>query len=285
MRGDGMNVTQLAYALAIWSLTAFGATLLVVEIVCKEIGIFIARRLTRKGRPPPGGVGVVVGSMLGLFAFVLALTLSFANARFNERLDGTIQEANAIGTAWLRAKAIGDPRGDEIARQMEDYAKLRRDFIRAPADQHAIDAISSQTSVLQSAIWTDVGALVQARPDPIAESLMSAVNQSFDMSAVVRFAFDKRLPAELFWLLIGMTALCMGALGFQLGLRDRPLRVLGAILAAMWAAVIVEIIDLAATRVGSFRTSAAAYEWTIDSFQPAAAPGGAAAAPGARKTR
>jgi hypothetical protein len=49
----------------------------------------------------------VVGGMLSLLAFVLALTLSFANTRFSERVEGTLAEANAIGTAWLRAEAIG----------------------------------------------------------------------------------------------------------------------------------------------------------------------------------
>lgn len=263
-----MDLTALAYDLAIWSMTAFGVVLLALEIVAKEAGLWIARRVSKKAEAPLEGVGIVVGSMLGLLGFVLALTLSFANSRFNERLDGTVQEANAIGTAWLRAQAVGAPQGEAIARQLEEYTRLRRDFVRAPADQKAIDAISGRTTDLQTAIWNKVTALVRDRQDPVAESLMSSVNQAFDMSSVVRFAFDKRLPGELLWLLISMTLLSMGALGFQLGLRPRPLRLLGAVLAAMWAAVIVEIIDLAATRLGSFRTSAIAYEWTIQSFQP-----------------
>jgi len=51
---------------------------------------------------PREGVGVLVGSLLGLLAFVLALTLSFASERFNERRLGTLAETNAIGTAWLK---------------------------------------------------------------------------------------------------------------------------------------------------------------------------------------
>jgi hypothetical protein len=59
--------------------------------------------------------------MLSLLAFVLALTLSFANTRFSERVEGTLAEANAIGTAWLRAEAIGHVRGPEIAKLLEEY--------------------------------------------------------------------------------------------------------------------------------------------------------------------
>ena len=77
------------------------------------------------------GVGVLVAGLLGLLAFVLALTLSFASDRFSERRTGALAEVNAIGTAWLRAKAIGQPRGDEIARLLEQYTALRIDFHRA----------------------------------------------------------------------------------------------------------------------------------------------------------
>lgn len=267
-----MDPTKLAYDLAIYSLPLFGVVLFLSEVVSKEIGAWFARRFAVKMKTPPEGVGIVVGSMLGLLAFVLALTLSFANSRFNERIDGTIQEANAIGTAWLQAKAIGDSRGDEIARQLEDYTRLRADFIRAPADQNKIDAITAETSALQTRIWTEISAIVRERPDPVAASLMASVNQTFDMTSLVRFAFTKRLPGALFWLLIGMALLSMGCLGFQLGLRERPLHILGAVLAAMWAAVIVDIIDLAATRLGTFRTPAVAYEWNLEGFQPTAPP-------------
>lgn len=267
-----MDPTQLAYELAIYSLPLFGIVLFLSELVAKEIGVWFARRSAAQQKAPPEGVGVVVGSMLGLLGFVLALTLSFANSRFNERLDGTIQEANAIGTAWLRAKAVGDPRGDEIARQLEAYMRLRADYIRAPADQKVVDAITAETSAMQERIWTEVSAIVRDRPDPVAALLMSSLNETFDQSSIVRFAFAKRLPGALFWLLIVMTLLSMGSLGFQLGLRARPLRLLGSVLAAMWAAVIVDIIDLAATRLGTFRTPAVAYEWTLESFQPATPP-------------
>ena len=74
----------------------------------------------------------MVGGLLGLLAFVLALTLSFGSARFEERRQGTLAEANAIGTAWLRAEATGHPRGSEIARLLEDYGRLRKDYLQAP---------------------------------------------------------------------------------------------------------------------------------------------------------
>jgi hypothetical protein len=86
----------------------------------------------------------VVGGMLSLLAFVLALTLSFANNRFSERVEGTLSEANAIGTAWLRAEAIGHVRGPEIAKLLEEYTRLRRDSLAkgeiSPLSTNSINA-------------------------------------------------------------------------------------------------------------------------------------------------
>jgi hypothetical protein len=263
-----MDPTSLAYALVIWSITAFGLILFLLQIAAKEVGLWLGMRHHKE--PPAEGVGVVVGSMLALLAFVLALTLSFANSRFNERLDGTLSEANAIGTAWLRAQAVGGPGGEQVSRLLEGYAGVRTEFVQAPPVLTTIDAISQRSDQLQSQIWAEVTKVVRERPDPISESLMSSLNQAFDAASAVRFAFEKRLPGALLWLLIGSTLLSMGTLGYQLGLRGKPLRILSMLLAAMWSLVIVDIIDLAATRLGTFRTSDLAYRWTIQSFAPAA---------------
>ena len=108
---------------------------------------------------------------------------------------------------------------------------------------------------------------MRERADPATSSLMAAVNETFDASTAERFALAFTLPPRLFWLLIGMALLGMASLGFQLGLRGNPLRVLTALLTAMWTLVIVSILDLAAARVGTLRTSVAAYEWTLDGFR------------------
>ena len=137
-------------------------------------------------------------SLLGLLAFVLALTLSFASERFNERRLGTLAETNAIGTAWLRATAIGQSRGDEIARLLEQYIILRKAFVQAPYVAAVLDNIHTRTDVLQSAIWEELSAIVREQPNPISASLMVSLNEAFDMTAAWRFAFELRLPSQIF---------------------------------------------------------------------------------------
>jgi hypothetical protein len=254
------------------SLLAFAAVLFVLQIVAREVGYAIGRRQAR-AEMPLEGVGVVVTSMLGLLAFVLGLTLAYANARFQERRLGTLSEAQSIGTSWLRAQTVGQSQGQEIARLLEDYTRIRIEFIRLPADGDAV-AVEQRTSALQSRIWERVVDLGRARTDPVLVSLAVSLNETFDLAMAQRFAFTSGPAAQLVMLLLAMTMASMGALGYQFGLRGRPLRALTFLLLAMWTAVLVVIIDLGSPRLGQIRTDAGPLVWTLESFAapPAAQP-------------
>src|SRR5262249_14209873 len=147
---------------------------------------------------------------------------------------GTLTEANAIGSAWQRAVAVDHVRGPEIARLLEEYTHVRRDFVTAGQDQSAVDELNQRTNALQSKIWGHMAAIAREQPNPISASLMSALNDAFDQATVERFAYFLRLPRPLFWLLTGMTLLGMGALGFQLGLQARKVRAMVVLLSIMW---------------------------------------------------
>ncbi len=209
----------------------------------------------------------MVGGLLGLLAFVLALTLSFANSRFNERRQGTLAEANAIGTAWLRAAAIGQPRGDEIARLLEQYTQVRLDFVRTGDDPDRLAQINQRTNTLQSAIWGHAAAIVREHPGPVATWLASSVNDAFDAGADERFGFALKLPSQVFWLIVGLSILSIGAVGYQLGLKGGAIRLMVLLLTVVWTVVIVDILDLAAGRFGNFRTDPIAYEWALQGFK------------------
>ena len=259
-------MTELA-AIANWSVFAFVLLLWVAQMLAHETGYWAGfGRRARGGKVQAKGVSVVVAGMLSLLVFVLALTLSFANTRFSERVEGTLTEANAIGTAWLRAEAIDHIRGPEIARLLEQYAQVRRDFVSERRDQSAIDELNRRTNTLQSKIWGHMAAIVREQPNAVSTSLMAALNDAFDQATAERFAFYLRLPSPIFWLLIGMTLLGMAALGFQLGLTGKRVHILVAFL-SMWTVVIVDILDLASPRIGALRASAAVYDWTLQGFK------------------
>jgi hypothetical protein len=253
--------------IADWSWLAFALLLFVVQAAAHLIGYRLGmnHRFARGGGAD--GVGLIVGGIAGLLAFVLALTLSYANTRFGERRHAALEEANAIGTAWLRAEAINHQRGREIVGLLEHYTTQRKLFLQSARQSAELEGINKRTSDLQTQIWGHATAISHERPDPIAAALMQALNDVFDLSAAQRFAHEARLPAQMFWLLIGLALIAVGALGYQLGLKGQRTYILAGILIAVWTAVIVVILDISAPRIGSIRTAVSAYDWTLDAFK------------------
>jgi len=185
----------------------------------------------------------------------------------------TLTEAQSIGTSWLRAHAVGQAQGLKIAGLLEDYARVRLDFLRMPPETD-IAEVHQRTDALQAEIWSYLGNLVQDRRDPVASSLLTSLNETFDLATAQRHAFDSGPAAQLVLLLLVMTLASMGGLGYQFGLRGRPLRIMTLLLLGMWTAVLVLIIDLGAPRVGGIRTDAGPLLWTIESFAKAPRPPG-----------
>jgi hypothetical protein len=254
-------------ALADWSELAFSALMLAAFFAAYELGAWLARRSGERGEKAPEGVNVIVGGLLGLLAFVLALTLSYANARFSERRAGALEEVNAISTAWAIAAVIGHPRGNEIARLLEEYTKVRQAFVEAGFDKAKLAELNKTTNALQSTMTGHVAAIVQEQPNPVSASLVTSLNAAFDAGTSERLAYDTGLPTQVFWLLISLSLLSAAALGYQMGFaRQRP-RLLAAMLMLGWTIVTVGILDLASPRMGSFRTNADPYRWTVQGFQ------------------
>jgi hypothetical protein len=256
----------LMAAIATWSVLAFAAVLFILQVLARETGYWLGRRSAVRRQGEVEGVSFMVSALLALLAFILALTLSFSNARFDERRLGALAEANAIGTAWLRAEALGNPQGAEIARLLIEYAKLRERYVTAGPDPAVIAAIDAQTSALQGEIWDQATVLIRARPDALIGLLTAALNEVFDMTTAERFAFALNVPPQITWLLFAMALIGMGSVGYRLGLRGKPLRLVATLLTLTWTAVIVDILDFGTPRIGNFRTDSAVYEWTLSSM-------------------
>jgi hypothetical protein len=105
-------------AIPLWGF--FGLTMLLVLLFI-EGGYRLGRyRLTRSEHEKEAPVGAMVAALLGLLAFILAFTFGLAAQRFDTRRQVLLDEANAIGTTYLRAAMLPE-RGDEIRALLREY--------------------------------------------------------------------------------------------------------------------------------------------------------------------
>jgi hypothetical protein len=97
-------------------------------------------------------------------------------------------------------------------------------------------------------------------------SLLASLNEVFDRTTEQRWAFRTQTPPELPVLLLGLTIVSVGAIGYQWGLRRRWHPVVGALLLVAWSGCLMMIVDLANPRLGAARVDIAPYEWTRQGF-------------------
>ena len=110
--------------------------------------------------------------MLGLMAFTLALTISFAQDRFVSRRHATLDEANTIGTARLRTGLAG-PSGKSIGALIEEYALGRLSYLVALSPNAAAEALARTTNTLQTKIWQRA-LMLDGMPPLLASALISS---------------------------------------------------------------------------------------------------------------
>ncbi|MGH8129070.1 MAG: hypothetical protein ACRETC_12050 [Gammaproteobacteria bacterium] len=230
-----------------------------------RIGRWRAAAQRQAGETDRTGVSTVTASMFALLAFTLGLTISFAQNRFEARRDLVVQEANTIGTAWLRARLVGEPEGVAIAALIEDYAKVRLDFTTGEKASE-IAALLARTSALQTEIWQLATKLARRTPTPITVALIAALNDMFDASLAQRFAFASRIPTSLAWAILVGSMLTVGAMGYLLGETGSRQVALSVLSLLMWAGAMVLIIDLNRARLGSIHVDPAPLIWTIQGF-------------------
>ncbi|HXK11345.1 MAG TPA: hypothetical protein VMT70_17000 [Vicinamibacteria bacterium] len=261
------------------SLPAIGLELLVLFAVANGLGF----RIGRKAGGPDGeekrerAAGTITGAMLALLGFLLAISLSMADSHFQVRRRQVLDEANAIGTSVLRAQTIGGPRGTEIVRLLRDYARLRLDFFAAGEDARRLDLVNRQTSDLQQRIWDHASAIARAADTPVNALLLSTLNDTFDLAMARRWGLEVRVPSYVISLLLVLSILTMGLMGYYFGVCGVRYPVLSGVLFVAFAVAILLVMDLNRPRAGFIKAEQSALVWLVEDMSqeppvPAAAP-------------
>jgi hypothetical protein len=252
-------------------MAVLGAVLFVILVAACEVGFRVGRwrggRIA-KSEAENSAASILTGGMLALLAFMLGLTVSFAQSRFEARRDLVAVEANAIDTAWLRARLVGGSEGDAMAGLIMEYAKDRLAFTRAELGG-AVQTVDTESDGVKQRIRSFATALARRSPTTITGSVVTALNAMFDASVSQRFAFAGRVPPGILTLLVAGAVLAIGAVGFQLGLAGQRQPVLSSLLLAMWVGGIVMTVELNWPRHGTVRVDASPLVWTIDEMASA----------------
>jgi hypothetical protein len=211
-------------------------------------------------------VGAMVGAVLGLLAFILAFTFGMAASRFEARRQVVLEEANAIGTTYLRARLLPEPQRDEAAKLLREYVDVR---VRAIREGKIAEALT-RSEQLHEQLWSQATAAAEKNPRSIMTGLfVQSLNEVIDLHAKrVLVGLRSRIPISIWGGLFALAVAGMASMGYQAGLSAtrRSPAMLPLVLA--FAGVLLMIADLDRGQEGFLRVSQAAMTDLQKTMQP-----------------
>ena len=201
---------QLAFVLAG---ILFGAT---------ALGLVTGRALRRHSETLREPFGVVQGALLTLVGLILAFGLAMAVTRYDARRTAVVDDANAIGTAYLRAQTLREPVRSESLRLYLNYADSSlRISHTVPGSTAAKRAIASE-SVVQRRLWHLAGEALAAQPIESSPRLyVESLNDMIDMQTTRVAALNSRVPATIVSIQVLGAALALFLLSLYLAVLSR----------------------------------------------------------------
>ncbi len=229
-----------------------------VLVAASEVGFWVKKRMARGGPDTigKGDIALIIGAVLTLLALLLGFTYSMSEGRFEERRQLVIDEANAIGTTYLRAKTLPEPRSSEIQGLLRQYTALLVEIAgRMEDDPEKIREMDKREKKLESMLWSQAAALARENPNPVISTFLVPLNEMIDLRTKRLAAFRNRIPFPIHVVLLIVSAVALLMIGYYLGSHRQGALIVTGMLALLVASVMWLIMDLDQPVRGAIRTS------------------------------
>jgi hypothetical protein len=229
-----------------FSLPSWAVALLVLVVVGSATAAgFVRGRYLRehqaKLREP---FGVLQAALLGVVGLILAFGLTLAVGRYEDRRADTVTEANAIGTAYLRAQLIAEPARTRSLELMREYAAQAILVAKEIPNSSRMRRTTAREGVLQRQLWALAGRATSAAPIASAPRLyVDSLNAAFDAQSARLAGLTNRVPGAILVLEILGAAAALGLLALHISILGRGLipMMAAAVLVTLLLLVIIDL--------------------------------------------
>jgi len=191
-------------------------------------------------------VHAIQASLLGILALLLGFTFSLALQRFDTRSEAVVDEANAIGTAYLRAQLLPTTVQGEVRRLFQTYVDLR---IQAGAISFAYEAerqvfVVRGNQVLDE-LWSCARRAAEEDPSPVTTGLfIQSLNEAIDSFGRRDASIRRHVPEIILFLLYMTFLMTSGVVGYSAGIAGHRPPFVTYIMVALTVLLAFIIIDL-----------------------------------------
>lgn len=205
-----LNSWQLALVLAG---LMFGATI---------VGLWAGRSLSHHRETLREPFGVVQAALLTLVGLIMAFGLAMAVGRYESRRAAVVDDANAIGTAYLRAQTLREPARSRSLPLFARYADASIELSRSVPGSAAQERAIATESLLQRRLWRLAGDALDGQPTQSAPRLyVESLNEMIDMQTTRVAALNNRVPSPILMVQVIGAATALALLALYLAMLSR----------------------------------------------------------------
>ncbi len=236
-------------------LIVFG--LFIFMLLAMEIGFRNGRRRQASAAEAITQANAVLVSMLGLLALLLAFTFSAALQRYEDRSQTVVAEANAIGSAYLRAQLLPGEMQDEVQALLRQYLDIRIQEGRVDATEPALhETLLHQAKSMEAQLWSHAVRAAELDKSVVTSGLfIESLNELIDTSSTRNVALNRQVPEIVLFLMFATTVLTTATLGYASGMAGHRVTLAAFTLVVLIALVVYLIIDLDRPRRGAVQVS------------------------------
>ncbi|MEH6583836.1 MAG: hypothetical protein V7754_18020 [Halioglobus sp.] len=193
-------------------------------------------------------VNAMTGAHLGLLAFILAFSFNMAAGHFDARKQVIIDEANAIGTAYLRTRLVEGPSAEQLRTLLRKYTDLRSSAMT----EATVDVVIRESEATLDQMWQLATEYSKGDRVTVMHSLViPSINAIYDIHQQRLYAgVRNRIPASIWLSLYVVLILSMVGMGFNSGIKGSRSPMPSAALALSFSMVLFLIADLDRPKAG-----------------------------------
>ena len=218
-----------------------------------EIGFWLGSLTRSTDEPFDRQVALVRASTAALVAFLIGFAFSGAASRFIDRVDIIVKEANALGTAYLRADTIAEPQRGELKATLKEYT-ADRVILLSREGREQIEPLLAKVSGLHEQMWRSA---IKGTQDnaPLMAVVLPPINEVIDLHTTHLAMARRHLPLPIMIALLGTAAIGVGMMGFGNGRSGRRFSLLDSVYGTVLAVALWITIDLDYPGIGLIRVS------------------------------
>jgi hypothetical protein len=186
--------------------------------IAARIGVAIQRWRHAPNEDSRDDFTLLIGATLTLLGLIIGFTFSMAVERYDQRKNLEEEEANAIGTEYVRANLLPAADAAKVRALLKDYLD-QRIVVYANPQAEERRRVMLQTNKLQNELWSAVQAPAMTQPTAAAMLILSGMNDVLNSQGYAQAAWWNRIPVAAWVLLIAISIFCNFLLGY--GLREK----------------------------------------------------------------